>query len=119
MSFILNIGLKTNDGKDLNATDTLRIVNDYGFKVTAQSIQFSTTERTLVVFCTGNLNAARLRIDRLAQALQQDCIAAYSCDQHYGELIGPKASDWGDFNPSFFLLLDGTTLTTTPEGACV
>lgn len=110
MSFILNIGLKTNTGEQLNATDTLAAVEAAGFKVTAQSLEFSNTELTLVLLCSGHMGAYRIKIEHLCDVLKQDCIAAYDMARKYGDLIGPKAAEWGEFNPEFFLLLDGTTL---------
>ena len=47
---------------------------------------------------------------RVAQRLQQDCIAVYDETLQRGQLVGPRASAWGTFNPSFFLNLDGTRL---------
>ena len=110
MSFILNIGLKTNTGEDLNATATLTTIEAAGFKVIAQSLEFSNTELTLVLLCKGPQGAYRIKIEDLCKTLKQDCIAAYDMDRKYGDLIGPKAAEWGEFNPAFFLLLDGTTL---------
>lgn len=110
MSFILNIGLKTNTEETLNATHALNVVEAAGFKVKAQSLEFSSTELTLVVMCIGTVGENRTRIDNLCKVLKQDCVAAYDMYRRVGELIGPKAAEWGEFNPAFFLLLDGTTL---------
>lgn len=110
MSFILNIGLKTDTNEPLNATNTLSDVEAAGFNVKAQSLEFSNTELTLVLLCKGPLGAYRIKIEDLCKTLKQDCIAAYDMDRKCGDLIGPKAAEWGEFNPAFFLLLDGTTL---------
>jgi len=47
---------------------------------------------------------------RVAQRLQQDCIAVWDETLQRGQLVGPRASAWGTFNPSFFLNLDGSRL---------
>jgi len=48
-----------------------------------------------------DLTAAAYAVSR---ALDQDCIAVARVDggRFTGELIGPRASDWGVFNPAFF-----------------
>ena len=54
--------------------------------------------------------AVRLTADRsvewmiasLAAMLEQDCIGVLDADTGAGVLVGPKAADWGDFNPAFF-----------------
>ena len=47
----------------------------------------------------------------LAVSLEQDCIAVYHVDGPHtgtGELIGPRAAEWGEFNPEFFSRFDPT-----------
>ena len=54
--------------------------------------------------------AVRLTVDRpvewmiasLAAMLEQDCIGVLNTDTGAGVLVGPKAADWGDFNPEYF-----------------
>ena len=54
--------------------------------------------------------AVRLTADRpvdwmiasLAEMLEQDCIGVLDVDTGAGALVGPKAADWGAFNPAFF-----------------
>jgi len=41
-------------------------------------------------------------IDSLAAMLEQDCIGVLDADSGAGVLVGPKASEWGSFNPAFF-----------------
>jgi hypothetical protein len=57
------------------------------------------------------------RTAMLAVALGQDCIAVWHADEAYGDLIGPKAAEWGPFNPEFFILPDGTRLAETAAKA--
>ncbi len=47
----------------------------------------------------------------LALLLNQDAIAVYLPDFGHGALIGPRAEAWGNFNPEFFLLPDGSRLS--------
>jgi hypothetical protein len=41
----------------------------------------------------------------ISVALDQDCIAIRYADGQ-GKLIGPKAKEWGEFNPAFFKELE-------------
>ena len=41
-------------------------------------------------------------IASLAAMLEQDCIGVLDADTGAGVLVGPKAADWGDFNPEYF-----------------
>ena len=41
--------------------------------------------------------------------LRQDCIAVYYPATNYGVLCGPRAANWGTFNPAYFILEDGRT----------
>lgn len=43
-----------------------------------------------------------LILTQLAVDLKQDAIACYYPDEDRGELIGPKAEEWGRFNLEFF-----------------
>lgn len=51
----------------------------------------------------------RERISDIARVLKQDCIAVWfdgPDDYGHGELIGPNAAKWGDFNSTFFTFID-------------
>jgi len=50
--------------------------------------------------------ADRAALHRLAVELHQDCIAVYYPDRGYGELLGPSAAAWGEFDLSRFQRLD-------------
>ena len=39
----------------------------------------------------------------LAEVMGQDCVAAWNEDIEVGLLIGPKAAEWGAFNPNYFI----------------
>jgi hypothetical protein len=45
-----------------------------------------------------------------AVELRQDCIAFYVPLWRYGQLVGPRAAAWGEFNPEFFILPSGKRL---------
>lgn len=47
-------------------------------------------------------------VNRIAIALNQDCIAYYNADEDVGLLIGPRPYD--RFQPRYFLLMDGLPL---------
>jgi hypothetical protein len=38
----------------------------------------------------------------LCRVLEQDCVAVVDLDSGKGELIGPNAAAWGEFNPEYF-----------------
>jgi len=60
------------------------------------------TEQTLVGRWLANGHGFFDRVFLLAQDLGQDCIAVRYGDGT-GELIGPHAEDWGEFNPAYFV----------------
>lgn len=69
----------------------------------------SATEDTLIVKLNvsgGSMVAIRKAINELAADLCQDCIAMYVGAEWRGELIGPNAAAWGEFNPEYFLRFD-------------
>lgn len=117
---ILNIGLETRDA-DGNVThvdvdalgDAIAELTDgvgfYGSTVEAY------TELTLVVeFDRDELNpliGTAWICEQLCEQFNQDCIALYyDSSPKQGFLVGPRAQEWGDFDPSRFFLLDGTSL---------
>jgi hypothetical protein len=126
MQVILNIGLDgvpvhgesyTNGVRNPNKIERLfaavGAVRDAGFKVRATKLIQSDSELTLVVAFADNGPGLDNRIAMLSAALDQDCIAAYYPDEQWGQLIGPKAAAWGQFNPEFFFLPDGSRLSAT------
>ena len=117
---ILNIGLETRDA-DGNVThvdvdalgDAIAELTDgvgfYGSTVETH------TELTLVVeFDRDELNpliGTAWICEQLCEQFNQDCIALYyDSSPKQGLLVGPRAQEWGDFDPSRFFLLDGTSL---------
>lgn len=120
MEVILNIGLNGvpqevdnvySIGRKIPAFETaLTSVKCLNFKVIACAIVESDTEPTLVVRAT-HAGDVRVCTTWLAEKLNQDCIAVYVPSKNEGHLYGPRASDWGDFNPEFFFMLDGSRLS--------
>ena len=63
------------------------------------AVRRSATEDTVII----RFQQAVDSLNKIATALDQDCIAVYDEDAGTGELIGERASDWGAFNPEYFL----------------
>ncbi len=99
----LNIGLAVNGGEELSPREVLHALHDYTISIGAK-VWVSDTERTLVVRTNAPIPADKLH--DLAVTLRQEAIA-----QRYangtGILAGPNAAAWGDFNPAFFILING------------
>ena len=102
MSCILNIGLGPSKarplGQDLGSVldAVLRLVN-------TAYIEFRTVENgepTVIVVAPQGLSTST--IYRLAERLDQDCIAA--ARPMGNMLVGPLAAEWGDFKPERFLM---------------
>lgn len=124
---ILNIGLHTNTGGRLNPFTALDALRERGIEITTHAVHTSDTEPTLVVAvdCAGEF---ALLVNRLSEELGQDAIAAWfprpvatngrvDWSKSTGMLFGPKAAEWGPFNPEFFLQLDGRRLSAWLSGA--
>lgn len=120
MEVILNIGLNGvpqevdnvySIGRKIPAFETaLTSVKCLNFKVITCAVVESDTEPTLVVRAT-HAGDVRVCTTWLAEKLNQDCIAVYIPSKNEGHLYGPRASEWGDFNPEFFFMLDGSRLS--------
>lgn len=111
-TFILNIGLNTADGA-IAVEEVRKVLRAYGFSILREALLESDTEPTLVAeVATGFATALQL-LYQVSEELKQDCIAVYRELTGGGALIGPRAAEWGPFNPEFFLLLDGRRLSET------
>ena len=117
MELILNIGLDdikehvNSYGKTMSPRDVaINAVKTLNFKIKSIVDVQSDTEPTIVVSATHDGDAA-VCASWLASQLNQDCIAVYIPSKNEGHLYGPRASDWGDFNPEFFFMLDGSRLS--------
>ncbi len=113
MDVILNIGLHSDKLGKIPAHQAVAAVRLAWIDVKSVKVAQSDTEPTLVLEAAmrGHDSVENTRtLRKLAETLGQDCIAVWSPRVHFGALIGPKAAAWGDFNPEFFILPDGTRL---------
>lgn len=112
-TFILNIGLNSPKGA-IPAEQARQALRAYGFSILREALLESDTEPTLVAeVATGfatPLTVLQL-LYQVSEELKQDCIAVYREYTLGGALIGPRAAEWGPFNPEYFLLLDGRRLS--------
>lgn len=113
INFILNIGLNRASGGTLTPKLARLALLTNGFLIVNDAVLESDTEPTLVaeVINPGASPIILLQLlRRVVEALGQDCIAVYRERTRGGALIGPRAAEWGPFNPEYFLLLDGRRL---------
>lgn len=126
IEIILNVGLDgvpvngesyTNGVRNPHRVEQLMAVvqatRQAGFAIIEAKLLQSDTEPTAVMRVTrahSDLSHTRDAVFRLAQALNQEAIAAYSAGHGQGWLLGPGAHNWGDFNPAFFIMPDGKRL---------
>lgn len=101
----LNIGLQTNTGGNvpLHCAFSALLCR---FQIKESRLAVSNTEKTLVIVCEprffGNSpDQIAKELHEVCAELDQDCIAIH--DGEHGELIGPNAAKWGNFNPDFFI----------------
>ena len=105
----INIGLKIDATNEIIPASVAQAVVQAagGIDVLQSRLTQSATEPTLVLRCeietqnghaVNHLDAA----DSIANTLQQDCIAIRYPDGS-GLLRGPRAADWGCFNPDYFI----------------
>jgi hypothetical protein len=100
---ILNIGLTSNLGGTISHALPLAILYDFEVRVIDSAIRQSDSEPTLVLLIQGQLTD--WEATKLALECDQDCIA--QLDGDVGSLHGPKAVEWGPFDPKQFLLISG------------
>lgn len=119
MKTLINLGLAVSGAHAHTAEQALVALARERISVIRHETFMSDTELTLVAeidlpavpdtrhpLASGDYGA----LYRVAQRLQQDCIAVYDETLQRGQLVGPGATKWGTFNPSFFLNLDGSKL---------
>lgn len=100
---LVNIGLARNDGRPDNKVDgVLAFLERLGFNIGAYRVAQSSTEQTLIVQLGGP--GALAMPAPFFDLLAQDCIAVRD-ETGQGSLVGPKAADWGEFDPAQFLEL--------------
>lgn len=114
MKIELNIGLEVANGDNSVPARICRHIRALQFlrnsacltDVLNSRLDRSGTEETLVVglsIAFEDKSSAREEMFELAQWVDQDCIAVYYATGWAGELIGPNAAAWGEFNPEYFI----------------
>jgi hypothetical protein len=108
MTATVNIGLDSREGRLAAAAveAVLRVVG--GATILRAAVRQSDSEPTYVAELSRPLNLAAAY--EVARQLGQDAIAIW--DGRQGDLIGPAADAWGEFNPAFFVNLDGSRLAS-------
>lgn len=100
----LNIGLNTTHGTRVDIHAAVNQAQRLGSVLASRVVDSPAgAEQTLTCSILSPLTREefRFRVFNAAVALGQDCIAVY--DGAAGELIGPNAEAWGDFQPAFFV----------------
>lgn len=103
----LNIGLSTAEVKgkgQLSISAVKAALKAQGVNVLDVKVHGSDTEPTAVVTIAGKITAAQG--NKLSQALHQEAIVQRTSDGN-GALFGPKAKEWGPYNPEYFVMPDG------------
>ena len=114
MRFALNIGTRTSQHyglpTDLSIGRAAPVLRDYGFDLLSYHKEAGQSEDTMVLHVSdgGNEVTRDVRFREVSAKLHQDCIAVVplvpTTDNSYaprwegGELIGPYASEWGQFD---------------------
>lgn len=111
MNYLLNIGMDRNDGTS-NPDGMLMMALSHADLLPMGDVSYvqSNTERTAVVQLEQEPHA--MKVEYLCELLGQESIALYSEKAKAGVLYGPKAEEWGPFNPDYFMLPDGTPLSS-------
>ncbi len=100
----LNIGLDVGGKTALSQADVLAALKGRGIKVKNAVTQQSGTEPTVVARTSRPLSPDQA--NGIAADLGQESIAQAGPEGN--ALFGPKAPQWGPFNPGYFLKEDGT-----------
>lgn len=112
---LLNIGLHIGDGTEkLKPEVVLEALKSRGLNVKRFEIAQSKTEPTLIAELDRPLSEVEGK--EIAVALRQDAIAQ-SLPGNVGALYGPKAEEWGPFNPEFFLKPSDPAIRLTNDPA--
>lgn len=106
---VVNIGLAASEamgGQPLDPQQVRDALAAIGVNITGENIAQSDTEQTFI----GQLDRALTpeEATALSEQLGQEAIAQFAGGA--GGLYGPMAANWGEFNPEFFLGMDGQRL---------
>lgn len=105
---LINVGLQRNTGGTISAANVRKAIARHA-RIVESTVRQSDTEQTLVVEIEASKAIAPL-LNSLCKSFAQDCIANYDLANRVGTLVGPQATKWGQFDPQFFLTLDGSRL---------
>lgn len=104
-TFALNIGLNRSGETFASITPAqcVDVLRSKGIAVLTAAIGQSTTETTFAAICVAAQHEAvrNAHLYELCLDLNQDCIAVLTANE--GQLIGPKAEDWGPFNIEYWI----------------
>lgn len=120
MKFELNIGLSIKGRRNSLADCTTRaraalaIIRSAGLQYLAEraSSEYEgpsgiCAEEVLVVEVNAPVFGGERKVLALAYeiavAIEQDCVAILDPSSARGHLVGPRAAEWGSFNPEFFI----------------
>lgn len=103
---ILNIGLGSDPARATH--NAAKAVNWLSWRVVAAGLSLRVQEPTIsnpeyVLVVRGTYTGTLYSIHTLAKIMKQECIAVYDGNTKEGYLIGPKALNWGTFNPRKFI----------------
>ena len=104
----INVGLNVGNEEKLTPQiikDTLK--KEFNVDVLSGNTFKSETENTFVPELSRKLTNEEL--NKLSEILQQEAIPQYA--DGVGIMAGPKAKEWGDFNPDYFLTNNGIPLS--------
>ena len=111
MQAIFNIGLNLPKGGTLHAASVRKDLADVSLRPTGPFD--SQTEPTMVAAMSiCDAREASLAAKALCTMFQQDAVAYYLPELGLGGLAGPKADEWGPFDPSLFILPCGSRITS-------
>jgi hypothetical protein len=99
---MINFGLLTNKGSDVYPHEVLSTMVEMGLHPTGVCFAESDTEPTLIAQISREPSPEEAAA--LCERFSQDCFAVYDNTTKRGALLGPKASEWGPFNPEYFLV---------------
>jgi hypothetical protein len=111
-----NIGLAVGtSGAENTVTETVQALERFGFNLLALRVAQSSTERTVIAQVSspsawGIDSLQATAVYALAVQLGQQAIGVFEARRGHGELIGPDAAAWGEFDPTQFLTIEGRPL---------
>lgn len=101
---IVNIGLNVGAEQGITPEQVLAALQARGLTVSRWEVQQSNTESTVVAALDRELT--KEEGDAISVELKQEAIAVRRRDGS-GMLFGPKAAEWGPYNPEYFLMFGG------------